>query len=101
MGQQIGCSRSTVHKAVQNTPELQAWARRQRSSAKAQSMNEVVTEAAEQDKEPDPEDEAAIREYVERADAQSRAWFLAQKREDQLAFLNDPDRHDKILGRKP
>lgn len=112
MSEQLHCSSSTVHKAVEKTPELQSWAKRDSTSApKAQSFtppskkgdgySNMLTDATPQDREPDPADEAAIREFIETAEPDIRAWFLALPREEQLAYLNDPDKHPKILGRKP
>jgi hypothetical protein len=60
-----------------------------------------VADRTAQDREPDPEDEAAIREYLERdLTPEERAFFNGLSREDQLDFLNDPDQYRKILGRK-
>jgi hypothetical protein len=49
--------------------------------------------AAPQSRERDPLDEVAIREFIEKADAETKAWFLAQSQEYQLLVVNDPDRH--------
>lgn len=107
LASQIGCSSRTVHTAVQGTPELKAWANSSgRVASKAQSLNPVVTDRTAQSTEPDPADEAAIREFIENADPQTKAWFLALPCEKQLDVLNDPDAHGieeqvRILGRKP
>jgi hypothetical protein len=61
----------------------------------------MVTDRAAQRRELPPEDEVAIREFIERADPETRAWFLALPAEDQLAYLDDPDEHTRILGRRP
>jgi hypothetical protein len=63
----------------------------------------VVTDQTVQGRELSPEDEAAIREYLERDDItpDERAFFNSLSPEDQLAFLDDPDKGQRILGRKP
>jgi hypothetical protein len=60
-----------------------------------------VTDDIVQTRELDPTEEAAIREFIERADPEVKAWFLSQTRQNQLDYLNDPDKYPKILGRKP
>jgi hypothetical protein len=99
----FGCSSGTINKAIRETPSLKAWAERQTAAApKAQSLNDVVTDRTAQSKEPDPADDAAIREYLERdLTADERAFFNSLSRDDQLDFLDDPDKHRKILGRRP
>lgn len=103
----LGCSSGTVNKAIQNNPKLRQWAQRPGAVPKAQSLNPVVTDATPSSREPDPADEAAIREYLEGdRTPDERAFFNGLSREDQLAFLDDPDAHDldepvRILGRKP
>jgi hypothetical protein len=111
LADQIGCSSGTINKAIKRKPELNSWAKRPVAAPKAQSLNEAVTDCTAQGAEPDPEDEAAIREFIEKADPETKAWFLALSRDGQLDFLNDPDAskpgsttptlHQKILGRKP
>jgi hypothetical protein len=61
----------------------------------------VIVESKAQRREPDPADEAAVREFIEQAAPDVKAWFLALPFEDQLDFVSDPDKHQKILGRKP
>jgi hypothetical protein len=100
----FGCSSCTIHRAVRETPSLQGWANVRSTKAslpKAQSLNEVVTDRTAQSVEPDPAEDAAEREFLETADPQTRAWFLGLSRDDQLAYLNDPDKYLRILGRKP
>jgi len=46
-------------------------------------------------------DDAAIREFVEGAEPETRAWFLALPVDEQLEVVNDPDKYPKILNRKP
>jgi hypothetical protein len=59
-----------------------------------------LSEREPQSRELPPEDDLAIREFVEKADRETKAWFLALSVDEQLAYLDDPDRHPKILGRK-
>jgi hypothetical protein len=103
LAKQLGCSSATINKAIHETPSLHAWAKHQTAATpKAQSLNEVVTDSTAQSREPDPADDAAIREYLERdLTPEERAFFNGLSREDQLDFLDDPDKHGKILGRKP
>jgi hypothetical protein len=109
LAEQLGCSAATIHKAIQNTPSLREWANRPPAALRAQSLTpwkkgeghiDVVTERAPQRREPSPEDDLAIREFIEKADGETKAWFLSLPVEEQLDYLNDPDRHQKILGRK-
>jgi hypothetical protein len=62
----------------------------------------MVIDSRAQSSEPDPADDAAIREYLERENLtpQDRAFINGLSREDQLFFLDDPDKHPRILGRK-
>ncbi len=115
LAEQFGCSSGTINKAIRNTQALHAWAR-VGAIPKAQSINAVVTDSKPQERELGPEDEAAIREFIETANTETRAWFLALSPSDQIAYLNDPDAnptaddvttegkgrlHKRILGRKP
>jgi hypothetical protein len=102
LAEQLACSPSVVYKAIQQTSELHSWAKRLTAAAPtAQSINDAVTDSKAQHREPNPEDDAAIREYIESADPETKAWFLALSLEEQLDFLDDPDKHRKILGRRP
>jgi hypothetical protein len=97
----FGCSTSTINKAINKTPSLQAWAKPEGTAPpRAQSLIGVVTDNVAQSRDPNPEDDAAIREFIEQADAETKAWFLALSTDKQLAIVNDPDKHPKILGRK-
>jgi len=102
LAEQFSCSSRTIYKAIKATPELQAWAKRPTATApKAQSLNDVLTDHAAQRSEPDPADDAAIREYLESdITPEERAFFHGLSLEDQLDFLDDPDTHQRILGRK-
>jgi hypothetical protein len=101
---QIGCSPAQVNKAFNKNDSLRAWMNSKPGAApKAQSINPVVTDRTAQSTEPDPADDAAIREYLERENLtpEERAFFNSLSRENQLMFLNDPDKHRRILSRKP
>jgi hypothetical protein len=106
MARRLGCrSTQTIHKAIHSTPELTAWAKRLPGVPRA--VGQPRTEEAEQawadnpppSRELDPEDDAAIREFIEQADPETRAWFQALSVPDQLAVLDDPNRHDKTFPR--
>jgi hypothetical protein len=101
LARQLGCSSQTIHKAARSTPKLAAWAKQPGSAPRAQSINRVVTDRATQHRELLPEDEVAIREFIEQADPETSAWFQALPAEEQLAYLDDPDEHTRILGRRP
>ncbi len=100
LAEALRCAPGTVNKAIRNTPELHGWAKRA-AQPRATSANVVVMDNRRQSTELDPADDAAIREYIETADPEVRAWFLALPIDAQLDHLDDPDRHQKILGRKP
>src|SRR5262249_24756181 len=69
LAEQLTCSPSVVYKAIQQTPELHSWAKRLTAAAPtAQSINDAVTDSKAQHRELNPEDDAAIREYIESAD---------------------------------
>jgi hypothetical protein len=96
------CSPSTINKAIHNTPALHAWARVQTvRRPRTQSLDEVVLDSTAQARELDPTLEAAIRDYAARFDPERRALFRALPVEVQLEILNDPDKHQNILGPKP
>jgi hypothetical protein len=103
LAEQFGCSSKTLYDAVRTSPLLQAWATRPGTVPRARSLTPVVTDATSQRRELDPADDAAIREYLERDDLtpDERAFFNGLSRDDQLMFLDDPDKHDRILGRRP
>jgi hypothetical protein len=100
---QLGCSSGTINKAIRETSSLKAWAERKAATPRAQSLNDVATDRTEGSREANPADEAAIREHLEREDLtpDERAFFNGLSRDDQLDFLDDPDQHSRILGRKP
>jgi hypothetical protein len=99
LADKFGCSSGTINKAIRQTPSLEAWAKRQTAAPRAQSINDVVTDRTAQSTEPNPEDNAAIREFIESADSETKAWFLGLPHEKQLEVVSDPDKHRKILKR--
>jgi hypothetical protein len=103
LAKRFDCSSGTINKAIKNTPELRSWAKQPTAAPKAQSLNDVVIDRTAQDREPDPADDAAIREYLEREDLppEERAFFNSLSHDNQLFFLNDPDKHPQIHRRKP
>jgi hypothetical protein len=102
LAEELSCSVSTINKAIKKTPSLQTWAEPQGSVPKAQSLTAVVTDRTEQSREPNPVDDAARREYLDRDDLtpQERSFFIGLSPENQLFYVNDPDQLSKILGRK-
>ena len=114
LAEQFGCSPSTIHKAIDQTPSLKPWATRDAAVPEAKGVTQRVGEVAialtEQSRELDPEDAAAIEEHLERdLDPKDRGYFLGMSVEDQLTFLDllaDPDRHGldeqvRIPDRRP
>jgi hypothetical protein len=76
----LGCSQSTISKAIRSTPGLSAWGRtRGPVSCREQVLNGQVLENVEQDRETLPVDQVRIREYLERTDLtpDARALFNA------------------------
>jgi len=107
LAEAFGCSPGTINKAIHNTDSLHEWAKR-RPEPRAQSLNAPVTDQTSQSRELDPAEGAAIREFVEGADPETKAWFLALSPDDQIRYLDDPEKHlhdpgkpDRLLGRKP
>jgi hypothetical protein len=102
LARQFGCSSATINKAINATPSLQKWAKRKAGTPRAQTLNDALIDRVAQSGEPNPEDEAAIREHLRRdLKPEERDFFANLSRADQLEFLNDPDKHSRILGRKP
>jgi hypothetical protein len=100
LAEQFGCSSATINKAIRNTPSLQTWAKpTSTTTPRAQSLTEVVTDRTAQRRELKPEDEVALREFIETAAPDVRAWFLALPTDKQLEVLDDSDPYHKILGR--
>lgn len=99
----FGCSSATINKAIKATPSLQMWAKQPIAAPRSQSINDVVIDRTSQCTETNPEDDAAIREFIENADPETRGWFQALSEDDQLFHLDEPNKLDekgRILGRK-
>lgn len=102
MGRRIGCSISTINRAIKETPSLQEWATPIAGGPKAQSMNAVVLDRTRQSTELHPEDDAAIREFIEKCkDPTLLAAFHEMSTEAKLVYLDDDDKHPQIRGRRP
>jgi hypothetical protein len=102
----IGSTKGKVHNAIHKTPSLYEWAGLgKQSKPKAQSITEVVTDRTAQSREISVEDDVSIREFIENAEPKNKAWFQSLSTENQLKYLklqlDDHDKYDKILGRKP
>jgi hypothetical protein len=103
MGPRVGCSSTTVHNVVKETPELQEWVEKPKAGPRAQSMTEVVTDEKTDERAAGPLDNAVINELLKRVRElrpEDKEWLQSQPREVQFEYLNDPDRFPKILGRK-
>lgn len=109
LADQIGCSASTIHKAIINEQSLSGWAKRDKNP-KAQSFNDVVADKTPQSRELSPEEDYRIREYLERDDLteKDRALFNGMRPLDQIAYLDkleslldDADSGQRVFGRKP
>jgi len=116
--QDIGCSSSTVHKAVRETPALHEWANYQsdrQAPLRAQSLNDVVTDSKTQTTELLPDELAEIHLYREKISKRISklpgerdkeelkkllAAFDSASIEVQLLMAENPDDYDRILGRK-
>jgi hypothetical protein len=98
LARRFGCSPATIYKAIHQTESLEIWAKRPTAAPRAQSINPIVTDRTPQRSEPDPEDDAAIREFIERADPEEKAWFLAQSHQDQVSHLNYLADHPELLN---
>lgn len=96
-------STSTITKAIKASPKLQTWEAqtKRRRSPRAQALDSPVLDGARQSTELSPEDDAAIREYIENADNETKAAFLGLPLDVQIMIVNDPDKYDKLLSRKP
>jgi hypothetical protein len=98
MGERLGCSSSTINKAINKTPGLQAWAKCQtEASPRAQSLNAVVTDRTAEGREPNPENaaiEADLRRMIEESDPDERAFFhylRDESRDYQSWYIEQPE----------
>ncbi len=113
---QLKCSPSTVNRAIWETPSLQPWAKPETISApKAQSLTDMVTDNMAQVREPDPagllekkDVDFVLLWLVEQVEPDERPALLKQlasnspeERQKMAELLaNDPEKSDKIWGRK-
>ena len=84
----LSCSSGTINKAIRSSESLRGWAKQPGAVPRAQSLTDVVTDRTAQNREPDPTEDAAIREFIEGAEPHTKAWFLGLTHEEQLAHLN-------------
>jgi hypothetical protein len=113
MAKRIGCSRSTLHKAIKDygTVELQEWASKQRGESRLNAAPEVAAVAIEnrpQNREADPADitedadiELTLAYLLDQAKPEERARIHemdpAAKRQLAETALKDPDHEDQAL----
>ncbi|HYW80447.1 MAG TPA: helix-turn-helix domain-containing protein [Thermoguttaceae bacterium] len=109
----LGCSPSTINRAIKETPSLDLWANPERcSTPRAISLNPVVTDNVSQRCEHDPSEivedadvDRAMRYLLEEAKPEERAKInaMSQDKRRELAMLvaNDPDKYNRVLSRKP
>ncbi len=111
--QQLGCANATVQKAIKDSAKLKGWQARTtkaKGGPRATSLNDVVTNNAEQSREPDPAKEAeaddvdiVFSRLIQEAQPEERAQLNemdSDQRRQMVALLrNDPDNYDRILGR--
>jgi hypothetical protein len=88
------CSPSTVHKAIQNAPELQAWV--SEGQSKKAAMPKARNLSAAQSREANPLDNAAEQEFLETADPELRAAYLAMPPEAQDAYLENRETDKEV-----
>ena len=114
--ERTGCrSTSTVSKAIKRSTTLNAWQARYtkgKASPRASSLTEVHLDNTAQTREPDPAEEAETNDVeivfarlIQEAQPEERAKLNdmpAEQRRQLVALVqNDPDRYDRVLGRKP
>lgn len=111
----LGCANATVQKAIKDSAQLKGWQARHlesKRSPRATSMNDVVTDNAEQSREADPatnaeldDVDAVFARLIEEANPNERAQLnrfdSAQRRKMVSLLQEDPDNYDRLLGRKP
>lgn len=111
----LGCSKSTVQKAIKDSAKLKGWQARHLhpdGGLCATSINGVVIDNAVQVRETDPAAEAEDADWeiefarlIDQASEAERATLHAmsdhRKRELVTELRNETDRYDRVLGRKP
>jgi hypothetical protein len=94
LADRIGCSPSTAHSAIKNNPKLREWANSKSIAGptpNAQTLENEHLSTIPQTRELSPEDDAAIREFVEKANPKDKALFLALSVDNQLKVVEDPE----------
>lgn len=106
MADEIGCSKTTVAKAIQLSPGLQSWVARavhaREVARSAETLTDAVTDQICQTTESDPLDIASMSELQEicKQNPEAKAWLGALPRAEQVKIFDDPDQFFKIFGRK-
>lgn len=115
LAERMGCGRTTIYKAIKDSAKLTGWQARHtkaKGSPRASSLTEVVLDNAEQTREPNPAEEAEANDVdtvfarlIQEAQPEERAQLndmTGEQRRQLVALVqNDPDRYDRVLGRKP
>lgn len=106
----VGCSPSTMSKAIDRSAKLRAKHDAQRKSVSAGAMTEGAAASAKQSREPDPIDAASastddlFRRLLEQAKPSERAILNAmtpaQRRELIATIEHDPDKRQSVRGPK-
>ncbi len=73
MAERFGCSDTTVHRAIQRSEKLKAWAAK--GPKRTQRLDDVVLDRTAQSREPAPDDDAQLRELIEQAEPSLRAFL--------------------------
>ncbi|MFH1023793.1 MAG: hypothetical protein V1809_10455 [Planctomycetota bacterium] len=114
----VGCSSSTIHKAIQNSPKLKEWqAKSVKKSFRARSLNAVDLDnrpSGEDDPAnylPDDDVDTVMNNLIDQADTpEKRVKLIAMSRDERREMVklvqesgNDPigKEGDRLLGRKP
>ncbi|MBN2446039.1 MAG: hypothetical protein JXO22_04905 [Phycisphaerae bacterium] len=115
LAKQLGCANATVQKAIKNSATLKGWQARHTGSSRsprATSITEMVTDNAEQFREPDPTAAAegddvdlVFARLIQEAQPEERAQLNEMDADARRAIVellkNDPDQYDRVLGRRP
>ena len=109
----LGCSKGTIHKAVNGSPALKGWVARAKASPSAQRMNDVVADNTPCTREGDPADylpdddvdrefNRLLQEATPEGRAQLNAYSPKQRREiARMSISQRNDDTDTILGCNP
>ena len=101
LANRFGCSPSTVHKAIHSSLTLTAWSKSNAAIPKGLKSNAVAFSCTAQNRELKPDQEALIREYLQRDLPPKEAPLLrASPLRHQFEYvygLEDPDESPRIL----